>query len=482
MQRVGWRSAFMFFLLAAIVLSSVGTARAEGTSKPSIRDMLKMQQEAENMGEIKHSVVVYFAGWHLGEENPTLVSEVAGLPWDKVTHINHAFWYVEPADGSTESSFERRLSGLGARTEFRIVPMLPELDCGDQGQSSLVSGLPRNHFAQYDYFSKLYPDVTIMLSLGGWTKSGYFSEMAFTKEGRASFISSCLDVMAQYPWIGGIDIDWEYPAGSRDGERKPDANDPGDQGCCIFGTPSQDRENFALMLAELKAAMEETYGPGVKKLTACASGSVGWTLPCQDWAAAAPSLDLINIMSYDLAGIWDGITGHAASAALGKGGAMYMRMQGIPLSKVCIGSPLYGTPFQMKEITRMPLGSSCEQWKPVPTEACTMPQLLAWEAEAVSGYEIVSVDGHCEMTGQFDTEKTGWHQCYDTRNGAPYIYNDDENSPCYKWFISYENPLSLQEKLDYIQEKGIGGIIVWEASQDTADYRMISLMAENLLN
>lgn len=481
MQRVKWRKAFVCFLLAAVILAPVGIARADGSSRPSFREMLKMQQEAESMGDIAHSVVVYFAGWHLGEENAPASAEVAGLPWDKVTHINHAFWYVEPADGSTESSFERRQSGQGARTSFRIVPLNPELDFGDMGQSSLIPELPANHFAQYAYFAEKYPEVTIMLSLGGWTKSGYFSEMAYTQEGRASFIASCLAVMEQYPWIVGIDIDWEYPAGSRDGERKPDPNDPGDQGCCIFGPPSQDRENFALLTAELKAAMEEVYGAGVKKLTACASGSVGWTLPCQDWAAAAPNLDLINIMSYDLAGTYDGITGHASSAALGKGGAMYMKMEGIPLRKLCIGSPLYGTPFQMQAVTTMPLGSKCESWKPIATELLRQDQLIQWEMEAVSGYGLKQEDGHYSKGESFDNGTPGWHQCYDDRSGAPYLYNDDETSPCWKWFISYENPISLQEKLDYIQEKGIGGIIVWEASQDTADYRMISQMADALL-
>lgn len=472
------RRALRAVVLGLAAAAFVLTAAADSANS-STRDPLAAQKENEEMGK-KHETVVYFAGWHLGGEQPAFGGEVAGLPWDRITYINHAFWSVAPADGSTESSFERRASGAGARTSFCIQSMNPEGDLGDLGESSLVPGLPKNHFAQYAYFAEKYPEVNIMISLGGWTKSGYFSEMAFTPEGRASFAAACLELMEQYPWIDGIDIDWEYPAGSRDGERQPDPNDPGDQGCPIFGTASQDRENFALMLAELRAAMTERYGEGVKKLTACASGSVGWTLPCQDWAAAEPSLDLINIMSYDLAGIWDGITGHAASAVLGKGAAWYFQKQGIPVSKVCIGSPLYGTPFQMKEITLMPVGSKCEPFKPIPTEECVQTQLRQWEAEAVSGYAVEYADGRYVMGQRFNNGGTGWHQCYDDRSGGAYLYNDDETSPCCKWFISYENPISLQAKLDYIRDKGLGGIIVWESSQDTEDYRMIGQMYENL--
>ena len=36
---------------------------------------------------------------------------------------------------------------------------------------------------------------------------------------------------------------------------------------------AEDRENFILLLAELRAAMDSAFGPGRKSLTACASGT-----------------------------------------------------------------------------------------------------------------------------------------------------------------------------------------------------------------
>ncbi len=41
--------------------------------------------------------------------------------------------------------------------------------------------------------------------------------------------------------------------------------------------------------------------------------------------------------------------------------------------------------------------------------------------------------------------------------------------------------MTLQDKLDFIEQKGIAGLIVWECSQDTYDHAMISQMADNLL-
>lgn len=427
----------------------------------------------------KKQVVTYFANWNLGGKAADAGGEVASIPWDKITYINHAFWAVAPADGSTATSVEQRSSGEGARTEFTIVSTSPENDYGDVGKSEINPEMERNHFAQYAAYSEKYPNVNILISIGGWSASGYFSEMAYTPEGRASFIQSCIDLMKQYSWIDGIDIDWEYPGGSKDGERKPES--AADQGCPIFGSPAEDSKNFASLLSELRDAMDKEFGKSKKKLTACASASTGWTLPMQDWAAFAPHLDLINIMTYDLAGIWDGVTGEASSRNGAKAAAVYFKQLDIEMSKLCIGSPMYGTSFMMKEIDgNNALGVPAENYKPTYDEI-NETMLQEFESQAVSGYTLVQEEGKWVMGETFDKGGTGWHLGYNTKRGSAYMYNDDANSPYYKWFISYENELCLQEKLDYINSAELAGIIVWESSQDTKDHIFITQMADNLM-
>lgn len=433
----------------------------------------------ESESNAQAQVVVYFPNWNLGSKAADAGGEVASIPWEDVTYINHAFWAVAPADGSTETSVERRNSGEGARTEFTIVSTSPENDYKDTAKSDIDSGMERNHFAEYAVYSEKYPDVNIMISIGGWTASGYFSEMAYTPEGRQSFIQSCLDLMDQYPWIDGIDIDWEYPGGSKGGERAPES--ASDQGCPIFGTAAEDSVNFAALLSELRAAMDEHYGVGTKKLTACASASTGWTLPMQDWAAFAPHLDMINIMTYDLAGVWDGVTGEASSVNGAKAAVAYFQKLNIDTEKLCIGSPLYGTSYLLKEINPDKiLGAPCESYKPDYSEI-NETMLQAFAAEAVSGYTLVQEDGKWRIGESFDNGGTGWHLAYNESNGSAYMYNDDESSQYYKWYISYENEYSLQEKLDYINEANLAGIIVWETSQDTKEHKFISQMADNLI-
>lgn len=457
---------------------TAASAQAERESEQSI----ETQEEEEE--RTPKQVVVYFANWNLNEKEAAKGGEVASIPWDSVTYINHAFWAVAPADGSAETSFERRAEGKEARTEFKIVSTSEETDLKDTAPSAIDPSMERNHFAQYAALSERYPDVNVMISVGGWTACGYFSEMAYTQEGRASFIQSCLDLMEEYPWIDGIDLDWEYPGGSNDGERLPESEN--DQGCPIWGSPKQDRDNFAALVKEMREAFTLKYGEGVKKITACASSSTGWTLPNQDWVAAEPYVDLINIMTYDMAGDWDKVTGHASGIQGVKGAVSYFLSRDIPKAKLNIGAPLYGTGFMMSgDINPKKIVGASIEPSSIPGDSLTMDVIKEYEAEAVSGYRIEETDGRLTVGESWEETKDdaacGWHFAYDEKAAGAYLYNDDEASDYYKWYISYENPLSLQEKLDLIEKYNLAGIIVWECSEDTEDHAMIRQMSDALL-
>jgi hypothetical protein len=65
-----------------------------------------------------------------------------------------------------------------------------------------------------------YPNLKVVISLGGWTWSDKFSSIAATAAGRQAFAQSCIDMYINgnfatglhYPGIfDGIDVDWEYP-------------------------------------------------------------------------------------------------------------------------------------------------------------------------------------------------------------------------------------------------------------------------------
>lgn len=466
-------------------VAETDTAEADTAEEDVAEEETQEEEPAEE--RVPKQVIVYYPNWYLYNNDAMKGGEVASIDWENVTFVNHAFWAAHPVEGTGESSFERRANGEPARTEFEIVSTYPEADYLDTDPSAVDPSMQKNHFAQYAVYSEKYPDVNIMISIGGWTESGYFSEMAFTPEGRASFIQSCMDLMDQYEWIDGIDIDWEYPGGSNDGERLPEGE--GDQGCPIWGTPADDRANFAALCKEMREAFDAKYGAGVKKLTACASASTGWTLPNQDWPAAEPYLDYINIMTYDMAGTWDPATGHASGLNWVKNALVYYMTDEIPFSKLNIGAPLYGTGLIMGGNGELKadkiVGWPIDKLGIIDKNSLVVDKMKEFEAEAVSGYDIVWENGVPVMGEKWDNSEDGtikgWHFAYDKANQAAYMYNDDETSEYYRWYISYENPLALQAKLDVIEQYNLAGIIVWESTQDTEDHEMIGQMGEFLL-
>jgi len=111
-----------------------------------------------------------------------------------------------------------------------------------------------------------------------------------------------------------------------------------------------------------------------------------------------------------------------------------------------------------------------------------MEEIEQFEKEAVSGYTVkYEKDGRAVKDKDFDKGGVGWHFYFDEKAGASYMVNDDPESPYYKYYLSYESPLSLQAKLDFAHKYKMAGIIVWEVSADDEKYPMIRQMDDNLI-
>ena len=371
-------------------------------------------------------VTVYFPNWNIYSDSR---QDVQGLPWDRIDCVNHAFWEVVPADGG-----------------FAVVSTDPWADTDPDN--------PVAHFPQYAECAEKYPDTKILISIGGWTDSGHFSEMALTEESRGSFIKSCLDTLDAHPFLSGLDIDWEYPGVARDPESEDDEGNP------VVG---DDRTNYTLLLKELREAMDAHFGPG-KILTVCAGASVGYSLSMQDYASLHPYVDRINLMTYDMAGPWEENTGHH-TALRGENSAetavQYLLDQGVPAEKIAIGSPLYSHGWKMNEPAQETVGAAAA---PLDNGDLTWHELLPLEQAAVP-----------EGT-------PGWHKGYDEEKKAAWLWNDDPSSPEYLTFYTYDSAESLAAKLEYINEHGLGGLIVWEVHGDSIDngWPMITEMHDGL--
>lgn len=368
-------------------------------------------------------VTVYFPNWNIYSDSR---NDVGSLPWDRLDCINHAFWEVVPQDGG-----------------FAVVSTDPWADTDPDN--------PAAHFPQYAECAEKCPGTKILISIGGWTDSGHFSEMALTEESRGSFIQSCLETLDAWPFLSGLDIDWEYPGVARDPE------DENDEGNPVLG---DDWTNYTLLLKELREALDAHFGAGNRILTVCAGASVGYSLCMQDYASLHPYVDRINLMTYDMAGPWENCTGHH-TALLGDNSAEtavdYLLGLGVPAEKIAIGSPLYSHGWKMNETAQETVGADAD---PLDNGDLLWHELLPLEQAAVP-----------EGT-------PGWHTGYDDQKKAAWLWNDDPASADYRTFYTYESSASLEAKLAYINERRLGGLIVWQVHGDSIDsnWPMITLM------
>ncbi len=160
---------------------------------------------------------------------------------------------------------------------------------------------------------------------------------------RANFVVSAVEFVQQHGF-DGLDMDWEYPA-------------------------DHDRDNFSLLIAELKAALS----PHGLLLTAALGSSYEQVPISYDLAELSRHLDLMNIMTYDFHGFWsehEQYTGHNAPLISTEEehsdethpGYMFnvydAMMQfaedpAVDKSKLVLGIPLYGRGFELIDSVRV---------------------------------------------------------------------------------------------------------------------------------
>jgi chitinase len=208
--------------------------------------------------------VGYFIEWGIYDRD----YQPSDIPGDKLTHINYAF-------ANLEESGEVVLGDAYAATE----KMYPGDTDGQPFKGALNQLL--------NVVRPTYPDLRVLLSIGGWTWSEKFSIVAADEGKRQTFAQSCKSIIDKFGF-DGIDVDWEYPV---EGGLPTNVYSP------------NDGANYVLLLQALRGAI------GDKLITV--AGPAGPHLTKHlDMSGMASVLDFINIMTYDFRGGWSQFTGN----------------------------------------------------------------------------------------------------------------------------------------------------------------------------
>lgn len=156
-------------------------------------------------------------------------------------------------------------------------------------------------------------------------------------------------------------------------------------------------------------------------------------------ANIAQQVNFINVMTYDFAMASDGQTGFNAPQWAIENSINYWINQGAPANKLVLGIGTYGRSFQLSDASQNWPGAPCR---------------------GVGG--AGSYTGEGGYLGYNEICLNNWHTVFDSNNAAPYAYSGDQ-------WVSFDNVLSVQWKMDFALSKNLAGAMVW--SLETDDYR-----------
>ncbi|OAL51441.1 hypothetical protein IQ07DRAFT_586945 [Pyrenochaeta sp. DS3sAY3a] len=337
-------------------------------------------------------VIGYYEGWNMNKKCGTMTPEE--IPVHSLTHLIFSFGFIAPGS-------------------FKIEPM-------SDFQPSL--------FGRVTDLKMKKPSLKVLIALGGWTHNDpgkyqkVFSDMASSAANRKTFISNLMGFMAQYGF-DGVDLDWEYPG----------ATDRG-------GVP-EDGENLNTLMKEMKEAMGSRY-----ILTFTAPTSY-WYLRHFDIKKSAEIADWINLMSYDLHGVWDRdnpignqILGHTNMTEIDLALDLFWRNDVSP-SKIVLGTGFYGRTFRLEDPKCWTPG--CRFSGPGEKGECTATEGF------LSYKEVKDI-----------LAKTKAKPKLDKQAGVQYL-TYGQNS-----WISYDDPTTIQLKVDFANKRGLKGLMTWAIDID----------------
>ena len=395
------------------LLGIAGAIAGDTTGLGTINDDDNSDPPSDSGSETR--IIGYFPSWGIYGRD----YQVEDIPAEKLTHINYAF------------------ANIG--TDLRIT-------MGD-------SYADRLNFAALQTLKQQHTELQTLISVGGWTWSERFSDVALTAASRETFAESAVEFMLDHGF-DGIDIDWEYPVsgGEWDNVNRP-----------------EDKQNYTLLMQELRRQLDELESlRGRDYWLSIAAPAGPSTMQNLEIANLSATLDWINLMAYDLAGHWDPLTGHnaplydqadnPADNRLNWNSAIDAYLSaGVPNDKLVIGAPFYGRVFGG-------VGS-------------TNNGLFQTDSQIVGG-----TDGQAGYLSYWDIQErylsadSGYTRYWDNEAQVPYLYNSDTQQ-----FVTYDDKESISLKADVINDRDLGGLMFWELATDARDHSLLNTVYDRIV-
>ncbi|GAB3855414.1 glycosyl hydrolase family 18 protein [Dactylosporangium cerinum] len=436
------------------------------------------------VGSGAYAKVGYFVQWGIyGRQYFVKNLDTSGAA-AKLTHVNYAFANLDPVNLTC-------LQGVTRGTTAN--PQDPDQGTGagdadaDYGRpfsaAQSVDGVAdtgwealRGNYNQLRKLKAKYPNLKVLISLGGWTYSKFFSDAAATPASREKLVRSCIDVYIKgnlplYNGAGGpgsaagifdgIDLDWEWPGAE---------GHPGNH----WG--AQDKANNTLLLAEFRKQLDALGGKRYL-LTAFtpadpAKIAAGWDITHADGTPSVfDSLDFANVQGYDFHGAgsdnsWEpNRTGHQGNLygdaqdpysftfSVQNAVAAYTTA-GVNPRQLTVGFAFYGRGWQ-----GVTAGPNNGEWQAATGAA---PGQFAEEAGTRGYSNLLAMVPGCTVYHDVQSIATS---CYTGPGGQWWTFDDT-------W--------SIQQKTAWAKQQGLLGGMIWEMSGDTTSGTLMTALNSGL--
>jgi len=374
--------------------------------------------------------VMYYANWVIYEGSGNFYPSMM-LP-KYITHLNFAFLDLD-SNGDIVLTDEY--------ADFQIAT-LPEL-------SGLSYAEPYAGVIGALFILKLKnPHLKVGVSVGGWGRDANFPIVSADKNKRENFANNIVKFI-EYLGYDFVDIDWEYPS------------------------TSADTENFTLFLKAIREkldALEQKLGKHYE-LSIAMSASPTMMDKIQ-YDKVLQIVDFSNMMTYDLAGGYNSYTAHHTALYTNEA-YNHQTMDARYSADLCIKhlEQTYGSSIDMKKVL-VGVAPYNRGWAGVKNDGLDPdnPGLYA-SANPNSFEENIGIYQIPELMKQL-----ALNEYFDEKAKAAYYY-----SPTNGIFLTIDNEKSTSAKGNYVRDKGLGGLIAWEASLDREN-KVTKAMFDGLYN
>lgn len=306
----------------------------------------------------------------------------------------------------------------------------------DTFEISMMDGVPDSVIDKITQLKDTNPAINMVISLGGWsfndndtTTQPVFGDMVSSKSKRATFITNLFAFLDHYG-LDGVDFDWEYPGA-------PDR-----------GGNDDDGENYATFLKELDDVNSERAKKTIVSFTAPTSY---WYLQYMELTDMMDYVDYVNLMAYDLHGTWDGPEDQVGSIVLAhtnlteiQNSLSLMWRNDVDPSKINLGIGFYGRSFNLTD-------PNCFQ-PGCPFQGGAAKGVCSGESGILSYDEITNI------IDQYDVDPI-----WDKDAAVKYVVWGGNS------WVSYDDKDTFQQKVEYANNQGLGGLLIWAIDQDTSE-------------